>query len=345
MQCCGGTRLWSRQMPRQWRRRSWARRFALVVTVVSWIGATQAAAGEVGIPCAPGAYSANGFQPCSLRPPGTYNRFEGAVQCQPCSEGTYAVGPGATAFEVCECRDEALCTTDRCDATTGACTAHDPAPSCEAYAVRVDGVVTQTGGSMPGLFSVGESMTGSWIVDPSELERGGFDTSGSYPNGVVDVRVRVGDGPGAVEGIATHGSLYIESTPPRGSDYLDLLAKPTTAGFTFSNLSFTLDDGDDPAIVSTAIPLTFPVPASFGSLEFHFSVTEGAANASATSTQFSVSVPEPQPGFAALVAFAALRLLSGRAALRNAARSRLRDGRPRAVPATAAACAARGTPR
>ena len=77
---------------------------------------------------------------------------------------------------------------------------------------------------------------------------GAVVTAGTYPNGVVDVRVRVGSGPGALEGVGTHGSLYIESTPPRDSDYLDLIAKLDTPGFADSNMVFTLDEGDDPAI-------------------------------------------------------------------------------------------------
>jgi len=279
------------------------------VAVGLLIAFAQPSVGQVGIPCAPGAYSANGFEPCSLCPSGSYNPFLGADQCRPCLEGTYAVGPGATTYANCECRDEALCTIDRCDATTGACTAHDPAPSCQAYAVLVTGIVTATGGSDPAFFTVGEPMTGSWIVDPSELDRGGFVTSGTYPNGVVDLRVRVGNGPGAVEGVGTNGSLYIESTPPRDSDYLDLIAGLSAPGFTSASLVFTLDEGDDPAIVSTAIPLTFPVPASFASLDFRFRVFGGGFDASAASTQFTVSVPEPRAGGAGLVAAVAILAL------------------------------------
>jgi hypothetical protein len=126
--------------------------------------------------------------------------------------------------------------------------------------------------------------------------------------------VRVGSGQGAIEGVGTNGNLYIESTPPRDSDYLDLVAKLSTPGFAYSNLVFTLDEGDDPAIVSTAIPLTFPVPASFASLDFRFSVTEGEFRANAASTQFTVSVPEPPAGilgFCAVSAIVGLRRRRG----------------------------------
>lgn len=285
---------------------------AVAFAVALLLDSERSSAGVLGIPCAAGSFSANGFEPCSLCPSGTWNPFVGADQCLPCIEGTYAVGPGATQYAYCECRDDALCTVDRCDATTGACTAHDPAPSCEAYAVRVEGLVTQTGGSNPEFFTVGEPIAGSWIVDPSELDRLGAATSGTYPYGVVDLRVRVGDGPGVVEGYGEAGSLYIESTPPRDSDYLDLIAGLTTPGFTISSLVFTLDEGDDPAIVSNAIPLTFPAPMSFVSRDFRFRVIEGEFDASAASSEFTVSVPEPQAGLAGIVAAVTILALRGR---------------------------------
>ena len=243
-------------------------------------------------------------------PPGTYNPLEGADACRSCIDGTYAVGPGATRPEYCECRDDAPCTIDRCEATTGACTAHDPAPSCQPYTVHVAGIVTEASGSDPNSFTVGESITGSWVVDPSDLDRSASGEAGTYPNGVVDLRVRVGTGPGSVEGVGTNGTPSVESTPPRDSDDLDLVAGLSTPGYPFSNPICTLDAGDDPAIVSDAIPPTFPAADSFASRDLSFSVREGGFNASARSTQFSVSVPEPHAGLAGFAIASTIRAMS-----------------------------------
>lgn len=284
---------------------------ALAFAVVSSPGSTRG--GVLGIPCDPGEFSASGFEPCAPCAAGTFIWFTGAIACEPVPEGAWSP-PGSTGYEICECADEPLCTIDRCNAATGACTSHDPAPGCEPYQVEVSGTVTSVTGQLAGVFTLGTPFVASWIVDPAELDRSFVDWAGTYPYGIRHLHVRVGTGPSAIEGVSDQDSLYVESTPPRDSDYLDLIGRPTIEGFETPTFVLTLDDGDDPAITSDAIPPAFPSAASFASRDLRLVVRSGGSSASAVSDDFTLASPEPHStlaGVGAAVALLGLRRMRG----------------------------------
>ena len=90
-----------------------------------------ASAGVLGIPCDPGHFSANGFEPCTQCAPGTHAEFNGADHCEPCAAGTFASDAGAAVCTACECDDGLVCTVESCGASSGICFATAD-PSCRA---------------------------------------------------------------------------------------------------------------------------------------------------------------------------------------------------------------------
>src|SRR5690606_30940154 len=163
-----------------------------------------------------------------------------------------------------------------CDARTGACTAHDPAPACAPYSVQVSGTVAEVSfsGGAPEVFAVGMPLVATWLVDPSELDRAPTDFGGYYPNAIRNLRVRVaggyqpearrnrrgrvGGGSDAVDAIDGFDGVYFAAVPPTTADYLDIFAQLTAPGWDDANFVLTLDEGDDPVITSDAIPPVFP---------------------------------------------------------------------------------------
>jgi len=330
-------------------RRARRRRGVAIALLACACFAPGLARGQVDFPpCQPGSFSPDGFEPgcalcspgnhapaaqsvaCLPCPAGTYADFAGASDCQPCPAGTYASSTGATEcqsapegtwaplgssyVQPCECADEPLCTIDRCDARTGACTAHDPAPACAPYSVQVSGTVAEVSfsGGAPEVFAVGMPLVATWLVDPSELDREPTDFGGYYPNAIRNLRVRVGGGSDAVEAIDDFDGVYFASVPPTTTDYLDIFAQLTAPGWDDANFVLTLDEGDDPVITSDAIPPVFPSAASFAFRDLYFVLRNGEARAQARSSDFVITTPEPHAILAAPLAFAALAALRRR---------------------------------
>lgn len=99
--------------------------------VASPLRPDPALAGEFGIPCDAGSFSASGFEPCTQCAPGTHAEFDGMDHCEPCAAGTFASSSGAAVCTVCGCDDGLVCTVDDCGASSGICFANAD-PSCRA---------------------------------------------------------------------------------------------------------------------------------------------------------------------------------------------------------------------
>jgi hypothetical protein len=110
------------------------------------------------IPCAPGTHApstgagactpcaAGTFQPspgaiaCTPCAPGTFTSWPGAIGCPPCSPGTFQPSPGGASCSPCACDDSDFCTTNSCDAMSGACQ-NEPIPGCSIPAASEWGLL------------------------------------------------------------------------------------------------------------------------------------------------------------------------------------------------------------
>jgi hypothetical protein len=119
------------------------------------------------IPCNPGTFSATGEQPCTPCSPGTAQPNSGATQCAPCAPGTIAPAQGATvcspcppetyqpavgaiACLPCDCDDSNACTTNGCNAASGACEnqAFCTVPAASAWALLVMSLMLAIAGTI-----------------------------------------------------------------------------------------------------------------------------------------------------------------------------------------------------
>jgi hypothetical protein len=288
-------------------------RGAMIVLACALVAPGIAAAGEFGIPCDPGSFSANGFEPCTACAPGTFSAFDGAIQCEMCPAGSFTSMSGSSLCVPCQCNDNTTCTIDGCNAVTAACTV-EPVATCEPLAIYFEGTVTSIGLSSAqpsAFFSLGMPMEGRFVLDPLAPDAEPISTTlGTFPGAVVDFEVRVGTGANAFDTTGSGGSWLLFNDYGENGDMYQLLVKgpafegPPLPGATRHQfLLYLRDESANTPLSSDVPPTAIPDPAAWEFAELQFWMIEDLAGTTAAySANFVLSAPEPAAGGATLAA-------------------------------------------